>query len=104
METNATRMCELLVGLGDVDVLGVDDTAGEFVEVTVQTRSIRAFCSGCGVLATLKEYQPTVLVDLACFGCPARLCWRNRRWRCPEPAASGRGSRLTIRLGRLVSD
>ncbi len=23
METDATRMCELLVGLGDVDVLGV---------------------------------------------------------------------------------
>lgn len=81
-------MCELLVGLGDVDVLGVDDTAGEFVEVTVQTRSNRAFCSGCGVLATLKEYQPTVLVDLACFGRPARLCWRKRRWRCPEPACS----------------
>ena len=84
-------MCELLVGLGDVDVLGVDDAGGDFVEVTVQTRTSRAFCSDCGVAATLKEYQPTMLVDLACFGRPARLCWRKRRWRCPEarcPAGS----------------
>ncbi len=79
-------MCELLVGLGDLDVLGVDDAGGDFVEVMVQTRTSRAFCSDCGVAATLKEYQPTMLVDLACFGRPARLCWRKRRWRCPEPA------------------
>ena len=86
METDATRMCELLVGLGDVDVLGVDDTDANFVGVTVQTRTDRAFCAACGVLASLKEYQPTELVDLACFGRPARLCWRKRRWRCAEPA------------------
>ena len=43
METDATRMCELLVGLGDVDVLGVDDAGGEFVEVTVRTRTSRVF-------------------------------------------------------------
>ena len=51
METDATRMCELLVGLGDVVVLGVDDTSSEFVEVTVRTRVNRVFCSECGVLA-----------------------------------------------------
>lgn len=80
-------MCELLVGLGDVEVLGVDDdTPNGFVGVTVRTRTDRVFCAGCGVLATLKEYQPTVLVDLACFGRRSRLCWRKRRWRCPEPA------------------
>ena len=51
VETDATRMCELLVGLGNVDVLSVDDTSGEFVEVTVRTRTSRVFCSECGVLA-----------------------------------------------------
>ncbi len=86
METDATRMCELLVGLGDVDVLGVDDMSGEFVEVTVRTRTNRVFCSECGVLAGLKEWQPTQLVDLACFGRSARLCWRKRRWRCEQAA------------------
>jgi transposase len=84
VETDATRMCELLVGFVDVDVLSVDDTSGGFVEVTVRTRSGRAFCHGCGVLAGLKEWQPTQLVDLACFGRPARLCWRKRRWRCNQ--------------------
>ena len=29
MEADPTRMCELLVGLGDVEVLGLDDEAGE---------------------------------------------------------------------------
>jgi transposase len=86
VETDATRMCELLVGLGDVDVLGVDDMSGEFVEVTVRTRTNRVFCSECGVLAGLKEWQPTQLVDLACFGRSARLCWRKRRWRCEQAA------------------
>ena len=28
MECDATRVCELLVGLGDVEVLGVDDEGG----------------------------------------------------------------------------
>ena len=28
MEVDPTRVCELLVGLGDVEVLGVDDEAG----------------------------------------------------------------------------
>lgn len=79
-------MCELLVGLEDGDVLGVDDTSADFIEVTVRTRTSRMFCHGCGVLAGLKEWQPTQLVDLASFGRPARLCWRKRRWRCAEPA------------------
>ena len=48
METDATRMCELLVGLGNVDVLSVDNTSGEFVEVTVRTRTNR------GVLSRLR--------------------------------------------------
>jgi transposase len=89
VETDATRMCELLVGLGDVDVLGVDDAGGDFVEVTVQTRTSRAFCSDCGVARDVEGIPADVLVDLACFGRPARLCWRKRRWRCPEAAASG---------------
>ncbi len=104
MEAAATRMCELLVGLGDVDVLGVDDTNAEFVEVTVRARTSRVFCHSCGVLAGLKEWQPTQLVDLGCFGRPAPLCWRKRRWRCNQAGSvSGRGLRSTTTLRRLVS-
>ena len=39
MEQDPTRICELLVGLGDVDVVGVVDEATEPLVVRIQTRS-----------------------------------------------------------------
>ena len=42
MEVDATRMCELLVGLPDVNVLGVE-TAG-VVRVLIETRGARPCC------------------------------------------------------------
>ena len=36
METNATRMCALFVGLPDVTVLGVDDQPGRPIRVHVE--------------------------------------------------------------------
>ena len=35
MEVDPTPVCELLVGLGDVEVLGVDDETGEPLGVPV---------------------------------------------------------------------
>ena len=51
METNPIRVCELLVGLPDVNVLGVDDVAGDPVRVHVETRGPRPRCLGCGATA-----------------------------------------------------
>ena len=39
MEQDPTRICELLVGLGDVNVVGVDDEATEPLVVHIQTRT-----------------------------------------------------------------
>ena len=44
MERDSTRICELLVGLGDVDVLGVVDEPSAPLVVHVRTRS-RPVCS-----------------------------------------------------------
>ena len=41
-------MCELLVGLGDVEVLGVGDKAGEPLRVPIRRRGPRPGCGGCG--------------------------------------------------------
>ena len=41
MECDPTRMCERLVGLGDVEVLGVDDEAGEPLGVHIRRRGPR---------------------------------------------------------------
>ena len=48
MECDPTRMCELLVGLGDVEVLSVGDEGGGPLRVHVRCRAARPPCGGCG--------------------------------------------------------
>ena len=82
MQQDPTRMCELLVGLGDVDVVGVDDETSESLVVHVRTRH-RPVCWGCGKLVWSKCAAAVRLVDLPVFGRPVRLVWHKHRWRCP---------------------
>ena len=42
MEVDPTRVCDLLVGLGDVEVLGVGDVAGDRTGVDVDGVHFRA--------------------------------------------------------------
>jgi transposase len=41
-------------------------------------------CGSCGTRAVAHERKPVAIRDLACFGRPARLVWRKRRWRCVD--------------------
>jgi transposase len=86
VETNATRMCALLVGLPAINVIGIDDDDGAPLRVHVETTAVLAGCVGCGTRAWLKDQRPVDLTDLAAFGRPAVLVWHKRRWRCPEPS------------------
>jgi hypothetical protein len=79
-------MCALLVGLPDINVVGVDDRAGDPIRVHVETTVEIEGCAECGTRAWVKDRPPVVLVDLPAFGRPAVLVWRKRRWRCPDPA------------------
>lgn len=88
MTTNPTRMCELLVGLPDVNVLSVTDTTGDGLEIRIETRFTRPTCFDCSTPATVKDRPVVVLVDLPAFGRPARLVWRKYRWRCPDLSCS----------------
>ena len=54
MEQDPTRICELLVGLGDVDVVGVVDEPSGPLVVHVRTRH-RPVCGGCGGLVWSKD-------------------------------------------------
>ena len=67
------RVCELLVGLGDVEVLGVDDEAGAPLRVHVRLRSPRPACGACGGPLWSNGERPVALVDLPAFGRPALL-------------------------------
>lgn len=84
METNATRMCALLVGLPAITVIGVENDDGLPLRVHVETVAGVTGCSGCGTRGWLKDQRPVELVDLPAFGRPALLVWHKRRWRCPE--------------------
>lgn len=91
METNPIRVCELLVGLGDVTVLGVEDAAGEPLRVHISTRTARPSCPRCGGVVWSKGDAPVELADLPVFGRPTRLVWHKDRWWCPDPGC-GLGS------------
>lgn len=84
MEMDPTRMCELLVGLPEVSVLGIVDEADRALRVHVETRSERPRCPTCGGAVVIKDRPSVELVDLPCFGRPVRLMWRKRRWGCPD--------------------
>ena len=79
-------MCELLVGLGEVDLVGINDLGeGARLEVVIRSRKARPVCGACDGSVWSKGYRTVVLVDLPAFGRPVRLGWRKRRWMCPNP-------------------
>jgi metal-dependent amidase/aminoacylase/carboxypeptidase family protein len=51
VESDPTRMCELLVGLPEINVLGVVDEVDEMLQVHVETRVDRTGCRRRGVVA-----------------------------------------------------
>lgn len=86
METDPTRMCELLVGLPDVNVLAATDEPDGPLVIDIEARVGVEWCRDCGCPARTKDRPVVELVDLACFGRPARLRWCKHRWFCAEPA------------------
>ena len=117
MEVDPTRMCELLVGLPDVVVLGiVDDHVDGRLRVHIETRSERWSCIGCQMTARVKERPEVELVDLPVFGRQVRLVWRKRRlvcvqpgcavvsWTVEDPAIASPRLALTDRAGRWVTE
>ena len=115
MEVDPTRMCELLVGLGHVRVLGVGDEAGAPLRVHIRRRSPRPGCGGCGGRLWSDGEREVELVDLPAFGRPARLVWHKRRWRCgnrgcaagtvteQDPQIAPEREKLTTRAGRWAT-
>ena len=115
MECDPTRVCELLVGLGDVEVLGVDDEAGGPLRVHIRRRARRPACERCGGPLWSDGERSVELVDLPAFGRPARLVWHKRRWRCPDqgcgagtvteqdPEIAPPREKLTTRAGRWTT-
>ncbi len=113
MSSDSTRMCELLVGLPDVNVLEVVETDVGW-RVTIETRGDRPLCVGCGGAVKVKDRRDVEHADLPCFGRPTVLVWRKIRWECSigcgaksstETAAAiaAPRQRLTDRAGRWAT-
>ena len=101
MELNPTRMCELLVGLGEVTVLGVDRVTPDEVIVLIEPRVERPDCGRCGHGAWVKDRPEVPLVDLPCFDATTVLVVRKIRWCCPNQRC-GVGS-WTTRLPHIIA-
>ncbi len=107
MEVDPTRVCELLVGLPDVNVLGVIDDPGGALRVVIETREPRPACAGCAGAAQIKDRPVVELVDLAASGRPVRLVWRKHRWECANEDVSAGvvdGCRRADRVGACSDD
>ena len=90
MDVGPRRMCELLVGLGDVEIAAVDGERAGPLRVHVRCLTSRPCCGRCGGPLWSKGNRATELVDLPVFGRPVRLVWHKRRWVCPATeCASG---------------
>lgn len=84
MGDNGIGLAEALVGLEGFRVLDVAESNGE-VMVRIETIAELEACPECGRRAESQDRMERHLRDLPCFGRPARLVWRVRRWRCRRP-------------------
>lgn len=81
--SDGNGLAEALLGLDGFRVLEVSETGLEVV-VLIETTVVFLGCSTCGVRAEAQDRMDVEVRDLPCFGRPARLVWRKRRWRCVD--------------------
>nr|WP_108717756.1 ISL3 family transposase [Miniimonas sp. S16] len=80
--------CDLLLGLeGVVHVEGVERTDGH-MRVEVSTPSQLMGCPDCGVVAPSRGRRVRQLHDVPHGSTRVVLVWRQRVWRCPDPACA----------------
>ena len=60
------------------------------VLLEVESDDVLTGCPDCGVVAIGHGRRVQLLHDAPCFARPVRVRWRERIWRCPEPACARR--------------
>jgi transposase len=87
--SDGNGLAEALLGLDGFRVMDVVESAEELM-IVVETTADIVGCGRCGTRAVAHEWMRVDVRDLPCFGRPARLVWRKRRWRCAEPACDAK--------------
>ena len=85
MECDPTRICQILVGLVEVNVIGVEDVPGAPLVVHIESQVQAVDCPSCGRCGWVKDRRVVLLTDLPAFGRPVRLAWHKTRRACPDP-------------------
>ena len=83
-------LAEALLGLDGFRVLEVVEIGRRARDHDRDRSPSSMGCAACGTRAEAHERMTVELRDLACFGRPARLVWRKRRWRCREDACDAK--------------
>lgn len=78
--------CDTLLGIPDLHVEAVERT-DVLVTVTVSTPWQLMGCPTCGVVAPSRGRRRRELHDVPGI-VPVRVIWRQRTWRCPDPACA----------------
>ena len=116
METDGRRMSEVLVGLGEVDLVGVEELAGGRLGVTIRSGGPRPVCDRCGGRVWSKGERLVGLEGLAGVRSPGTACGgTNAVGVCPDPRCGGsfaeqdlvvapRRALLTSRAGRWATE
>src|ERR1035438_7257 len=97
-EQGPARVCEILVGLLEVNVLGVDDSRPT-LEIYVECRTLRPGCPKSGVRAHLKDQR---IVTLVSWRCPDADC-TNGSWTEEDDRIAGSRLAMTDRVGRWIT-
>ncbi len=92
MEENPIRIAEILLGLKDVNLIGVEDHLDQGVilplRVHIECRGLRPKCPVGSGESYSKGSSLVELNDLPSFGRPVRLIWHKRRWVCRDSTCS----------------
>ena len=88
-----TGRVDTLFNLSGVHVLEVAWCEGrghlpDGLRLVVETSSTDFGCRGCGVIAETRGRRQRRLHDIPAFGAPVEVLWRQRRFRCAEPACT----------------
>lgn len=75
-------VCEVLVGLENVEVLKAESCDNGLLRVHISSKPPRPKCHSCGGNLWSHGKRSVSLVDLCVFGRPCVLVWYKQRWKC----------------------
>jgi transposase len=81
LETDPLRMAAIMLGLRDVNVLGIDEDEDGLV-VDLEPASSPPQCPQCGKTLVVMGAENREVPGHSAFGRPTVLSWRLRRFRC----------------------